>query len=377
MQSLTVTGDRNPNGHTPAEILDVLRYGAGSRSWDFRYELWTLNGTDLGDVGGVESCSLEQNWLADIKRTARLRIRDLGEINYLSDMIKPIVRLKLAPYGPLDYVEWAQGLFLLSSPKRSATPAGVITRDVDAYDRLLSLAQDKPATRQSVAAGANVVDAVVTRLGSLPRVVTSSVSTLPVVKEWDPGTAQLTIINDLLGTINYDSLSFDEEGRAVVQPYRLPSTRADEYEYADDQYGVTVPDPEQQLDLFDVPNQWSLTVSEPDRPPLTSIYTNNDPGSLTSTIRRGRTISDPRTEVDVVDQATLDAKVARLAFEASQVYESVTLHTALMPIHSGNDVYRIKYAPLAINAKYTEHSWSMDMRAGAIMTHVARRVVTV
>jgi hypothetical protein len=48
-----------------------------------------------------------------------------------------------------------------------------------------------------------------------------------------------------------------------------------------------------------------------------------------------------------------------------------------MPIHSGNDVFRLRNAPLAINAVYAEHMWEMELRAGARMRHQIRRVVTI
>ena len=376
MQSLSVIGDRNPSGHTPAEILSALRYEGGSRQMSFRYELWQ-GSSYLGDVDGVESCSIEQNWLADIKRTARFRIRDTGMVNYLTNTIKPIVRLYLPPYGPMDYVEWPQGMFMLTSPVRSASASGVVMRDVVAYDRLRVLARQRAVQRYALAAGTVVTSAVSTLIGTLPKITTPSSATLPTAREWEPGTAYLTIVNDLLDAINYESLSFDEDGRALVQPYRDPQTRAEEYVYADDQHGLIVPDAEQELDLSDVHNQWVMVVSEPDRDPISSVYTNNDPGSITSTVRLGYTATDFRTEVEAVDQPTLDAKVRRLAFEASQVYEAIPFNTALMPIHSGNDVYRITYGPLAINTKYTEQSWSMDLEPGGIMRHRARRVVTI
>lgn len=380
MQSLSVPAARNPNGHTPAEILSALRGATGARRYTFRYELVDYTGVVLGDLDGiVEGGSLEQNWLSDIKRTARFQIRDTGEIDYLSDQIRPYVRWFLPPYGPADWVEWPQGTFLLSSPKRRASAAGVVTREVSAYDRLQIFTDTKATDRYAVAAGAVVTDAIKAILDNIgvPYLLTASSSTLPTAKEWEPGTSFLRIVNDLLDVINYDSLSFDEDGRALVQPYRLPSSRPDEYTYADDADGLIVPEVEQELDLFGVANQWVLTVSDPDRPVLRSVYTNNSPGSPTSTVRRGRTITDFRTEQDAVDQATLDAKVSRLAFEASQVYEAIPFDTALMPIHSGNDAYRLAYGPLAVNARYVEQSWSMDLQVGAKMKHRARRMVTV
>lgn len=387
MQSLTIPEARNPMAHTPAEILAALRGVTGSRRFSFRYDLLDADGTVVGDLGDiVESCTIEQNWLADIKRTARFTIRDTGGIDFLSDQIRPYVRLDLPPYGKDDWVEWPQGTFLLASPERTADPSGVVSREVLAYDRLQSFLEDKVESRYSVPKLTVVTSAVAELLGTgkgyqapLPWLKNLELAPLilPAAKEWEPGTPKLTIINDLLDAINYDSLSFDELGVGVVRAYRSPSIRAEEYVYADDSVGLIVPSVKQGADLFTIANKWVMVVSEPDRPPLTATYTNNNPGSPTSTVRRGRTIVDFRTEVEAVDQATLDAKVARLALEASQVFESVEFTTGLMPIHSGNDAYRIQYGPLAINAKYTEHSWSMTLQPGATMSHRARRVVTV
>lgn len=230
----------------------------------------------------------------------------------------------------------------------------------------------------SLIGGVKYTDVVSDVLGSsVQKNITVSSSTLPEIKEWKPGTEKLTIINDLLGAINYESLSFDENGLAVVQPYVTPSDRSPEYTYQDDELSIMYPEVMQELDLFSIANRWVLVVSDPDRGSLTSIYTNTDPASPTSTVRRGRVIVDFREEQDASDQLTLDAKAARLAFEASQIYEAIEFSTGIMPIHSGNDVYSIIYDPLAINSKYSEHTWSMNLSSGASMTHRARRVVTV
>jgi hypothetical protein len=207
--------------------------------------------------------------------------------------------------------------------------------------------------------------------------VSPSTKTLEAAKEWDPGTSKLKIINELLGALNYESLSFDCEGRAVVQPYRTAAERAEEYVYGSDDNGLIIPNAHQEFDLFGVHNKWVMTVSDPDRPPITATYTNTDPASPTSTVRRGRTITDFRTEQDAADLTALQAKVKRLAFEASQVFEAIPFDTAMMPLHDGNDVYRIEYPQLAVNARYVEQSWSLDFQAGAKMRHRARRVVTV
>jgi len=373
----TLSG-RNPNGHTLEEVTDALQGKFGARRLTFRYELLDSANTVVDDaLSNVVGGSVEQNWLADIKRKAKFTMRETGEVDFLSDRIKPYVRLHLDPYGVDDWVEYPQGVFLLSTPSRSVDAQERVTRTVEGFDQLQVYSDDLVTTRYSLAAATVVTTAVDTLLGAVPKVMAPSTKTLPTAKEWEPGTSKLRIVNDLLDVINYQPLSFDEDGNAVVQEYLSPSFRPETYTYDTGQRGLIVPDLGQELDLFSIANRWLLVVSDPDRNVLTSTYTNTDPASPTSTVRRGRTIVDYRTEQDAVDQATLDAKAARLAFESSQVYEAIDFWTALMPIHGGNDVIRLVYDPLAINAKYAEVSWSMQFQRGASMKHRVRRVVSV
>lgn len=513
MQTLVPTGDRNPNGHAEETIRSALVGRYGSRRWSFRYDLHDSDGVYIQALDDVRECSITQNWLADIKRTARFLVRDTGIIDFLSDMIKPYVRLHLPPYGDDDWVEWPMGMFMLDSPVRVTDAPGVAYRRVQAYDQLQRYRDDRVDDRYSVTAtttttedfadttynvtftgtwtrvsgtaysgthawkapavahsasastaltvpvdatqvrvrvkvsseedfdylevwrgaagtgtliwdgsgeidwtlvtipidgdtqvtfryikdssategsdtawiddvaidiaGSLVTDQIVALLGDVEKVVSVSTKLMPSDLEWEPGTTKLEIINDLLDLINYESLSFDEDGRAVVTPYASPADRTSEWTYADDDESLIMPTVEQELDVAGVPNKWVLVVSEPDRDPIVGTYTNNDPSSPTSTVNRDRTIVDFRTEQNAADQDALDEKAYRLAFEASQIFEAVTFETGLNPLHSGNDVYRIRFAPLAVDAKYAEQSWEVELVAGAVMRHRARRVVTV
>lgn len=220
-----------------------------------------------------------------------------------------------------------------------------------------------------------VVDHLLTE-ANLPKKITANSATIPVPKEWEAGTSKRQIIADLLTAINYESLSFDEDGYAVVKPYISPQNRGVEYSYADDELSVMYPEVMQEYDLFAIPNRWIMTLSDPDRDTITVTFTNNDPASPTSTVRRGRTITSFEQGQDADSEATMIDRISRLAFEASQVFEAVEFSTALMPIHSGNDVYSIEYDPMGINAQYSEVSWEMDLQAGAKMTHRARRIIS-
>jgi hypothetical protein len=233
------------------------------------------------------------------------------------------------------------------------------------------------ADRYSIPSGTAYTTAITTLVAAYSYSIIPSALTLPAAMEWGPGTSYLRILNDLLGAINYESAWFDENGKLVCRPYQSPATRASEYTYADNAYSVISGDVGQTIDLFDVPNKWVLVKSEADQVMIKGVYTNTSPSSPTSTVSRGRTIVDFRTETEAADQTTINAKAARLGFEASQVFEIITFGTASMPIHSNADVLRLEMSGLAVGAKYSEHSWGLPLRAGARMTHTVRRVVAV
>lgn len=361
--------------YTDAEVIAALTAKSGTRTMLYRYDLLSEQNDYLGPIDWVMGGSVSNNSLADLKRTARFTIVDRGNINYLKQRIRPRAILMMPDGG---FVQWSLGVFLLSTPKRSADEVGVIVRDVEAYDQLVVLRDDKTADRYSVASGTAYTSAIATILSGLAVNITPSALTLPAAMEWEPGTSRLRILNDLLDAINYESAWFDELGRCVCRPYVSPAIRTSEYTYSDATASVRTGIAEQTFDLFDVPNKWVLVKSEADQAtPLIGTYTNTNPASPTSTVSRGRTIVDYRTEEDAADQATIDAKAARLGFESSQIYEAVSFDTAAMPMHSNADVLTLEIPSLGVSAKYSEQSWELPLVTGARMRHTVRRVVTV
>jgi hypothetical protein len=233
------------------------------------------------------------------------------------------------------------------------------------------------AETQSQPSTMRVDELVTTVTRRVDSIVVDSAKTLPTALEWEPGTPKIQIINDLLGAINYESATYDENGYFIGRPYVRPQDRTSEFRYATDSESVLTGDVDQTVDLFGVPNKWIVVVSDPDRPTLTGTYVNDNPLSPTSTVSRGRAIVDFRTEQNAPDQVTLDAQAARLAFEASQVYEVIEFNTALMPIHQNADVYDLIIDGLVVDSKYSEHTWSMSLSNGSTMKHKVRKVVSV
>lgn len=368
----------DPKGvYSDQAVKDALAFKRGSRNLSFRYDLLDSANNLLGPLSSVISGKVANSSLADIKRTATFRLLDDGAVNFMNQRIKPWVTLAMPDGGK---VEWPQGVFLLSTPKRTMVSGMYVTRDVEAYDQLQVLSDDKAPSRYTVASGAKYTDAILAIVSTLEGMqvnVTPSALTLPAALEWAPGTPYLRIVNDLLGAINYESATFDQNGVFIAKPYVSPASRPATFTYATDRTSVIGGDIDQTLDLFAVPNKWVLVVSEADQSPLRSEYTNTAPSSPTSTVSRGRTILDFRTGVTAANQATLDGLAQRAAFDASQVFEVIEYKTALMPFHGDSDVFNIGIAGLGVSSPYSETHWEFDLSVGAMMTHSVRRIVNV
>lgn len=337
----------DPAGIYPdAEVIDALTGRYGTRVITYRYDRLNELNTYVEPLDWVLSGTVSNNALADIKRTAKFTVLDRGSINYLKDRIKPWARLAMPDGGK---VEWPLGVFLLATPERVLDEVGTVTREVEAYDQLLVLNDDKVVDRYSVAAGALYTTAMAALVAAFSYSIIPSALTLPAALEWPPGTPKLRILNDLLGAINYESAWFDESGRLICRPYQSPALRSSEYTYdTSATRGMLTGSVRQGLDLFSVPNKWVLVKSEADQPTIVGTYTNTSTSSPTSTLSRGRTIVDVREEQDAADQTTIDAKAARLGFESSQVFENVAFTTAAMPMHSNADVLNLDIPGLAL-----------------------------
>ena len=357
-------------------VLAALRGITGKRHVAFRYERLNNAGVSQGTMTNILGGRVKHNSEAEIKRTGQLKVREDGSINYLADRVKVYMRLRM-PDGV--WVEWPQGVFLLTTPAQDVDVSGVITRDIDVYDPTIVLKDDKVANRYYVAAGAKYTDAIIELLTGTSGIwswnVTASLATLPVAKEWDPGTEKYIIISDLTKALNYNSIWFDGAGVAQVTPYVDPEDRTAEFDYSTDATSVILPDAKQTLDLFGQPNSWVFYVSNPDRAALRVTRTNAAVTSPTSTVSRGRTITAMVPIDDAVDLFVLGQIADQKIIEASMKYEEIKFNSALMPMHENLDMYTFLYNGLVTVGKYAEYSWEMTLDSGAVMKHVARKSV--
>ncbi|MGG5739672.1 hypothetical protein [Bacillus cereus group sp. IBL03679] len=295
-------------------------------------------------------------------------------INYLSDRIKPYMEIEM-PDG--NWLEFPLGVFLLNSPTRSDQVKGVY-RDIEAYDQLVILQEDKALWNRTFWGYPHeeVAD-LLESLGfnrkfiSIPPTTKSSVWNFPM------GAPIIDIINKMLDTAGYTPLWVDANGVFRSQPYVLPTDRPVEYTYQDDELSVTYNGMNEELDLFNTANYVIVVQSNVEEAPLWQARANNDPLSPLSTVSTGRRIVDCREVDNLGTQAEVDAYAQRILQETTMTYQKIQFHTALMPFHEYQDCIRVRYSELDIDDRYIETGWKMQLKVGGEMEHEARKVVFV
>lgn len=364
------------DGYTEQQVKDALHGKYGSRDIRFKYHLLDSKDKFKKELKTVAGGSIDFASLATIKRTAKFSIQHDAEIDFLKDRIQPYFEIRMPKTH--NWLSYPLGVFLLKSPVQTDN-YNKVWHDVEAYDKSVILIDDKVTSRYTVDAGTNYQTALIdllTSAGITKHNIETTDKTLPVAREWEIGTEKLTIFNDLCGEINYTSLVVDANGFFTSKKYESPENRAIEYTYEDNSLSIIRPGVEKELDLWEVPNVWLAVVSNEEQPPLVSLYENDNglnPTSITNLGRRNVRL----LEVDkIADQESLNSYVERIAHNASQVYGKSVFETAIMPHHDYLNVLQLKYSPQGIDDKYTETRWSLPLKAGAMMKHECRVVVS-
>lgn len=361
------------SGYDDASVRAALL--SSGRTLRFRYEHLDPDNQTLGDLDGViTGGKITHNTTADIKRSATFTINEAaaGPVDWLNDRIRPWIGVGMPDGG---WAEWPQGVFLLSTPVRKYV-AGSITRAVTAYDQTQVLVDQKAAVRYPIVTGAVVTDQIAALMAKFQTNIAASTRAFGYDRSVDPGSTELAILQYLLTSITYEH-AFDGYGVDQIRPYVAPEDDASGWTYATDSESVIYPEVDQTLDLFGVANVFIRIVSQADRPLLTATYRNDNPGSPTSTVSRGREITDYVDNSDAIDQAALNAEARQAAITASQVYEQIQFSTVIMPFHGDHDVVTLQHSGLGVSADYSETDWEITLQAGGAMTHTVQKIVNV
>lgn len=360
------------NGYTKEDVMKLL---VGSRKIDFEYELLDNQERMLGTVNAAGSVSFNSS--SEVMGTASFEIQE-GQLKkyaglYMDMRVRPCFKL----FAPGGWLKYPLGIYILSSPRRKEKD-NTIYWEVEAYDKGIILKEDKLTDRLYIPAGSNYiaeVKKILLSAGIDKFIIENSTLSTNTDLEFEIGTSKVEAANELLYAINYYPIHFDYRGFAETSRYIEPMQRETEFGYMTDDNSIVLPGTSQGNDMYGVPNVVIRYLDNPDEVPLRSIYRNDDPGSIVSTVRRGRQIVDVESVEDIADQDTLDAYTRRIAIEKSQMNDTVSLQTALMPMHGFRNCLFVRDDKLGIETKYIEYAWSMELKVGGVMQHELKRVM--
>lgn len=279
---------------------------------------------------------------------------------------------------PESWISYPLGIFLVATPKKKETGA-IVTREIEAYDKLLILKEDKITDRTLFKKNNTYYSSMVSvfeSAGINKYNFENDGKRLMVDKEYEPGTEKLAILNDLASDLNFTQFWVDEFGYFRSGKYLAPSERSVDYEYIEGEMSINVIGMEEELDLFNLPNVFYMTVTNPDmQSPLSATSINDNANHPRSIPSLGRRVVSYEEKDDIADKEALQAYIDRVAYETSQIFGKVTFSTAFMPFHSYSNILWIQNKTLGIDGKYSETDWTIDLEPGADMIHVARRTI--
>lgn len=338
----------------------------------FRYVV-VRSGADLCEIYPANNSGpqLRMDSSGEIKTSFTGDFLDPGDaVNWLTDEIRPELIL--------DGVPNKLGIYLPAAVRYQGS-ATTKTVHLEAYDRSWRVKDNYLEQLLHINANTNYITAIVQLLALSGIALISKTPTDAVVAEaredWSLGASYLTVINDLLGEINYNELWFDPNGMAVLEPASVPTAEHIEHVLDDrDIRSMLLPSISRETDIYSAPNVIIAVCSNADKNAvMTAKSENTNPQSPLSINRRGRRIVKVVQVNNIASQTELQAYADRLRNETMITGETIVLKTGLLPGFGVNDVVAVQYGDLF--AVCIERSWSMDLRTGGEMTHTLEKVV--
>lgn len=290
-------------------------------------------------------------------------------VNLLSDELQPVL--------VVNGVEHPLGVFLVSTVSELEDPARSIA--VEAYDRGWRVESTKTESMIYFAAGTNYLEAVKTLLeqaGITTVIETPTAAALAEDRqEWAVGTSFLTIVNQLLGEINYKELWFNQNGIAILEPVLTPTAENITHTLdSDDVSSLLLPELRKETDAFSAPNVFICICSNLDMDvPMVATSVNENPASPLSTISRGRRICSVEYVDNIANQAELQTYADKKRDNSMIRGETLIAQTALLPGFGVDDVTALHFNDFS--GICMERAWTMELSVGGTMSHTLEKVV--
>jgi|GEM_PF-2259499 len=363
--------DLSQNGYTHEEVVGLLSFPHGSRRESYRMDV--LRGGVKVTEAEYTRCGISCDYNSQVKYSATMTLRENALIDWHTDLLRPVMLLEAEgavfsfPFIPLKPM----------TVKRSFRN-GMALRQVEAYDETVLLQDNSIGRRLYIPAGklyTAAIEEILRDVGFDSIKLAASDAAFGADREdWERGDSVFDIVNQLLGEMNYRSLTVGADGALTSCKYEAPSAGLVEIVYKADAHSVVLLEQDTELDAFGRANVFIGAVNNSQmEEALEYTYRNDSPNSPTSTVRTGRVNTAVKAWDNVADYETLVDNVRRWAGQETAGYEISTLQTAIMPHHGVREVMAVETK--GISGVYWESAWSIDeLRAGGTMTHELRSV---
>jgi len=371
----------------PPVTIDITKILTGNRIESFKYERLTLqNGmyTHYEWLNNIISGNININFTRDIIGTASFEMKDNTNINFLSDLIRPWYTLT---YNDIEY-SIPLGTYVLSSPNKVSN-GKVVTRQVQGYDLLIALEQDKITSSVYYEAGENVIDTITSLLDGVGTWIKYSIPPSDEVliedMSYEIGKSKLFIINSLLNTINYYPLWCS--GTGIFKSIPWSDNKYIAWNFEDNNESLYKNGIDITIDYTNMYNKVIIIARQltVDTEPLTKTWTfedenlSNHPLSQTSLGRYIVKIFDS----EATSQSYVDLRARREILKMLEIEEAISYNHALITSRTNDglpyqgDCYNFKNTLLNINAIYKIESFSYNLKVGELIKSVIRRVTNV
>ncbi len=318
-----------------------------------------LSPIDTPEISYVSSSALKMS----MRGTFRYPEEDL---NFVSDRLRIV--------AVINGTEYPCGTFVVTgvTESHSATDDAV---ELEAYSILYLAQRKKTESRLHLSAGTNYITAVSSLLiGAGITGIVSSATGLTLAsdrEDWEIGTPYITIINDLLDEINYNSAWVDLEGRVNLTPYAAPSAANIAHTYTAGEYSLITDTWKRTDDVYSKCNVFLCICGNPDLTPMSATAVNDDPNCRYSTVHIGRVLY-VETVDNVPNQAALTARANNLLAKSLLSEETVEFETQFMPTHTAFETVALDNGRMS--GIYAETEWRMPLDPRNAMVHKAKRV---
>ena len=335
----------------------------------FRFDI-VENGVCIGQAFALNKPSVKCDSDAEVKLSLSGEfVLNIQNPNWLKARIKP--------YLIIGGKESSLGEYLISQADDCTDKKGVKFWQIKGMDLGRIPQRSRTEKRVLFQAGqryTDIVQSILLELGVSRIIAIQSDATLKNDRaDWEIGTSWIKIINSLLAEINYQSLWFDTEGNARIQPHRQVDGTVIDHRYESGELSQIKPQVDISSDIYKAYNVFTAMVSSPEyEEPMIAVSVNDIPTSRISTVNIGRVQAPIEKLDDIANQEELQKYVDNLRLQSMCSTETISFRTALNQ-HQVRDIVSIHH-PQA-SGIYQETQWKMTLSFDGEMTHTAQRVV--